>query len=222
MFVWFSEIFADNSDIARLISILISAVVAISVVLLNQSLQRRREIREFRIGKYEELYNLASEFSVSYTNFTTHIDQKRGDLTSDNSSALGEASKATEIFTNTFSLYAKAVVILELYFRHEFDMIKRRIVINSGVTPENLGINSLDHKIEKIVEDIMGVTFEHIHYRRELLTDGDAMTARYAVVLHFCNDIRELCRQGVQFENSPSHKFLNLAFTRSSGTDAAI
>lgn len=59
---WFLEIFSDKSDQARLIAILISAVVAILVVLLNQWFLSRRSRRELLIEKIEELFSASNDY----------------------------------------------------------------------------------------------------------------------------------------------------------------
>ena len=59
---WIIEIFADKSDQARLVAILISAVVAIFVVLLNQWFVSRRSKRELLIEKIEELFSASNEY----------------------------------------------------------------------------------------------------------------------------------------------------------------
>jgi len=57
---WLFEIFSENSDQARLISILISALVAVMIVLLNQWFLARRAKREILILKIEELFSESS------------------------------------------------------------------------------------------------------------------------------------------------------------------
>ncbi len=59
---WIIEIFADKSDQAKLVAILISAVVAIFVVLLNQWFVSRRSKRELLIEKIEELFSASNEY----------------------------------------------------------------------------------------------------------------------------------------------------------------
>lgn len=59
---WFFEIFSDKSDQARLVAILISAIVAILVVLLNQWFFSRRSKRELLIEKIEELFSASNEY----------------------------------------------------------------------------------------------------------------------------------------------------------------
>ena len=64
MIEWFQEIFQSSSDKARLISILISALVAIFVLLLNQWFTNRRERNKLISEKIEEMYLT----SIDYTN----------------------------------------------------------------------------------------------------------------------------------------------------------
>ena len=59
---WILEVFSDKSDQARLVAILISAVVAILVVLLNQWFLSRRSRRELLIEKIEELFSASNEY----------------------------------------------------------------------------------------------------------------------------------------------------------------
>jgi hypothetical protein len=53
---WFSEIFSANSDKARLVAIVISALIAIFVLLLNQHFANKRARKELLIKKIEEAY----------------------------------------------------------------------------------------------------------------------------------------------------------------------
>ena len=59
---WILEVFSDKSDQARLVAIVISAVVAILVVLLNQWFLSRRSRRELLIEKIEELFSASNEY----------------------------------------------------------------------------------------------------------------------------------------------------------------
>lgn len=59
---WFVDIFSEKSDQARLIAILISAAVAVFVVLLNQWFLSRRAKRELLIEKIEELFSASNEY----------------------------------------------------------------------------------------------------------------------------------------------------------------
>lgn len=71
---WFAEIFEANSDKARLIAILISAAVAVIILLANQWFSNRRAKKELAIKKIEELYLT----SIEYTNACRGL---LGDLT---------------------------------------------------------------------------------------------------------------------------------------------
>jgi hypothetical protein len=65
----FHEIFSTSSEKAKLISILISVVMAIFILLLNQWFTSRREKRKIISSKIEEMY-LAS---IEYCNATNKI-----------------------------------------------------------------------------------------------------------------------------------------------------
>lgn len=56
MIDWLADIFASNSDKARLIAIVVSAVIAIAVLLLNQYFTTRRTRKDILIKKIEEIY----------------------------------------------------------------------------------------------------------------------------------------------------------------------
>ena len=64
MLDWFSEVFSSNSDKARLIAILISALIALSVLLLNQMFNRRKARRDLLIEKIEEIYSCAIQYEA--------------------------------------------------------------------------------------------------------------------------------------------------------------
>jgi hypothetical protein len=70
---WLSNIFSAPSDQARLIAILISAIVAVLVVLLNQWFMTKRAKRELLIEKVEELYLVSGEYIKCCTNLLIPI-----------------------------------------------------------------------------------------------------------------------------------------------------
>ncbi len=59
---WLSNVFADNSDLARLIAVLVTGFFAISALLINQYFSVRKSRRELLIGKIEEIF----QSSISY------------------------------------------------------------------------------------------------------------------------------------------------------------
>ena len=69
MIEWFQEAFEAPGDRAQLIAILASAIIAITVLLLNQGLTKMRERKKLQAGKIEEMY-LAS---IQYTNSANQI-----------------------------------------------------------------------------------------------------------------------------------------------------
>ena len=79
MIVWLSEVFSSNSDKARMIAILISALVAIGVLLLNQYFLSRRTRKELLITKIEELYQSAIEYESKARELLKGIDKGQRD-----------------------------------------------------------------------------------------------------------------------------------------------
>lgn len=69
MFTWLSDVFASNSDKARLIAIVISAIIAIAVLLLNQYFATRRARKELLIKKIEDVY----QSSLAYENYARQL-----------------------------------------------------------------------------------------------------------------------------------------------------
>jgi len=69
MIEWFSNIFASPSDKAKLVAILISATVAIAILILNQWFTNRRERKKIIVEKIEEMYIN----SIDYTNSANQL-----------------------------------------------------------------------------------------------------------------------------------------------------
>lgn len=62
MLTWLSEAFANPSSRAQLIAIVVSAVIAIVVLLLNQHFTSRRSRKDVLVGKVEETYLAALSY----------------------------------------------------------------------------------------------------------------------------------------------------------------
>lgn len=56
MYIWFQDIFQSSSDKARLITVIIASIIAISVVLINQFFNTQRIRKETQIEKLELVY----------------------------------------------------------------------------------------------------------------------------------------------------------------------
>ncbi|MFT5420422.1 MAG: Zn-dependent protease with chaperone function [Candidatus Endobugula sp.] len=76
---WIFEVFSDKFDQARLVAILISAVVAILVVLLNQWFVSRRSKRGLLIEKIEELFSSSNEYVSACRELMDALDQQNVD-----------------------------------------------------------------------------------------------------------------------------------------------
>lgn len=62
MLTWMSDVFADNSDKARLIAVLTTGAIAIFVFFANQHFATRKARKELLIKKIEELYQSAISY----------------------------------------------------------------------------------------------------------------------------------------------------------------
>ena len=69
IFGYFGDIFSEKADQARLITVLISAFVALLVVLINQKLTSTRERKQFLDLKIEELFEEVSSFQKLFNEF---------------------------------------------------------------------------------------------------------------------------------------------------------
>ena len=74
VYKFFTVIFSTNSDIARLISILISSIVALGIIILNQYFVNKRERRNLRIEKIEEISKLITEYDRNVREFFYEFD----------------------------------------------------------------------------------------------------------------------------------------------------
>ncbi|MGI2131721.1 hypothetical protein ACRN93_10425 [Shewanella baltica] len=63
------ELFSEKSDQVRLVTFLLSALLAVFVVLINQYINTKRNKRDFLLSKIEDLYKA----SIEYTNLCTEI-----------------------------------------------------------------------------------------------------------------------------------------------------
>lgn len=64
MFQWFTSIFNQPAQKAQLIAIVISAILAMAVLLLNQGFTTKRSRKELYIRKIEELYESMCDYEL--------------------------------------------------------------------------------------------------------------------------------------------------------------
>ena len=110
---WILEIFADKSDQARLVAILISGVVAISVVLLNQKITSNRSKRELLIEKIEELYLASNEYISACSELLDHVTEHSRKPIGTN------YDSPRELVNNLNDSITKMQMICGLYFKAE-------------------------------------------------------------------------------------------------------
>ena len=136
------EIFESKSDQARLISILISAVVAILLVLLSQWFVARRARKELLLSKIEELYVASSEYVSACRNILYALKED------EHRSEHGYLNPPRHLVDEIGDSLSKIEMICGLYFPEiSFDPEKYRIwnmeIINAAekgtVPPEEEG-----------------------------------------------------------------------------------
>ena len=64
MFQWFTSIFSQPAQKAQLVAITISAILAMTVLLLNQRFTTKRSRKELYIRKIEELYKSMCDYEL--------------------------------------------------------------------------------------------------------------------------------------------------------------
>jgi hypothetical protein len=156
------EIFSDKSDQARLIAILISAGVAVCVVLLNQWFLSRRSKRDLLIKKIEELFEASNEYVAACRELMESLSEQRADLRQEYFSYPASAvNKLNDSIT-------KMQMICGLYFRSDkFDPDKFYIW--------NMPILEIAHKGKMLPEGEAHMAHEdsrtHIRKSREELDE---------------------------------------------------
>lgn len=110
MVEWILNIFEDKSDIARLITIILSSLIAIGIFLLNQRYIRKKARSDLMIEKLEEFFTAISEYEESTYDALTLCTEKERML---------EMQKAVG---SAISSLRKAHVIQNLYYPNlDFD-----------------------------------------------------------------------------------------------------
>jgi hypothetical protein len=95
---WIPTIFESNSDKARLIAIVISSIVAVSILLLNQRLISGRDRKKLLIEKIEDTSKLISKFDRGASKFLFSDSE-------DNAQHLSEAIEALDEMEMLLNLY---------------------------------------------------------------------------------------------------------------------
>jgi len=165
-FTWFDGIFSAATDKARLISIIISAVIAIFVVLLNQHLTTRRENKKLHIEKLEEAYetcDLLVDASMSlYRSVAKGIREK--------TELIDPSNPTNDLSDKVTSKLFKLMMILKLHtniYNEELEkLIAKDITCLKYGEPKNspadglttssahLRLRGIKEKLHKIKKDI--------------------------------------------------------------------
>lgn len=114
---WLIEIFTSNSDKARLITTLLAAVIAVMVVLLNQSFNSKRAKKEKLINKLEEMYSVIIKMqtlkTTMYDEIIRYIHKE------------DERRRLFEIHDELETVGARAYMLSGLYFSEISDSLAK-------------------------------------------------------------------------------------------------
>jgi|GEM_PF-6726836 len=104
--MWYiTEIFADNADKARLITVLLSVLAALGVVYLTHVFAYRRSRMELNSKKMEDIYSAVTDFANAGW---SHMHERAGpnEQTLDTTSAYSEAFHKVEMLA---AIYAEDI-----------------------------------------------------------------------------------------------------------------
>lgn len=147
MLTWLCSIFAEKAQQAQLIAIVITAAMAIVVVLLNQYFLTKRAKKEIYIKKIEEFHSLIIEYEVAGNRFiyaksnNDHEGLKQHGKTVDN--AIVKMSMIIE-------LYFPSVSFKESDYRSVFDSLHELNYDEAGDELKN-SAKSLKDKSKKLM-----------------------------------------------------------------------
>lgn len=157
---WIVEIFSDKSDQARLITVVISALVAVLVVLLNQWFNTRRSRRDLLIEKIEELFETSNDYVAACRELLDFLKARK-------STALQRHTGETNAYLPKESVnklndsITKMEMICGLYFNSaNFDpkcyyisnMPVLEIMVKNKMVPEGRALAAFDESMEHVAE----------------------------------------------------------------------
>ena len=110
MLEWIETVFSTSSDIARFVTVVFSAVVAVLILILNQYFINKRERRSLIANKVEEIYEHILKFQKYGAEFL---------MQSSHHNVFGEMHNEKELYQITTNNAQSITMLLELYFQHE-------------------------------------------------------------------------------------------------------
>ncbi len=164
MINWFQEVFSSSSDKARLVAIIISAVVAIGILLLNQWFTNRRERKKIISEKIEEMHLT----SIEYTNSAHQIlkdlqTQKHRDK--DGSYSIDQVVYGTMNDSIRKMEMLSGLYFPEINFNPKDYSINNMPIVDAAITGELTRGNQVD------MEDLYLISRGHIDKAEEKLTN---------------------------------------------------
>lgn len=154
---WLTDIFSSTSDQARLVTTIFAAIIAVSVVLLNQWYGSRRARKEKLINKIEELYIEIRSIEEHQTN----IDQ----AIFSNSLSDSKNVNVDELFKNLNKSGSQASMLAMLYFNSLVENISNLRNVHTDIYLCHQKSDGYDDYVEKnkVFETELETLYSDIH-----------------------------------------------------------
>lgn len=150
---WFEGVFEATSDKARLVTVLLSAIVAISIVLINQSLTKRRDRLALKATKIEELY-------MSTINFINAVSRASDAISKLNQLAISEQKDhKIEIEKNNES-YTKIFDLVKLHAENALEAFQKIHLIKNLYMREIYLPRKLQLEVSRILNDLADSSYK--------------------------------------------------------------
>jgi hypothetical protein len=122
---FFFEIFQSNAEKAKLITVLLSTAIAVTIVFLNHSFTKRRSRKDLSIEKIEELYKVALNYEKKSMAFSDSISQIWNAEDAGNKDLIPEIENRFDDMADAIEVeLEKFTMLMELYFPKEnFDYL---------------------------------------------------------------------------------------------------
>lgn len=159
MLNWLSDIFIEPSDKARFISVLITAVIAIFLLLLNQYFATRKTRKELLIKKIEEAYQASLAYEKNAWALMKDVQSgKRGvhGFFDPDYSLIGAMNEEVDKLAMLFGLYfpkvsfatekyyaGPTIPVMEVFLKGKMMSEAEHLVI-SHATKDNIKANALE------------------------------------------------------------------------------
>ncbi|GEM_PF-4247770 len=171
MITWLMNVFSERTDQARLVTVIISALVALTIVYTNHYLAKLREKKTFDISKVEELYTIIIQIDQVLSKLRKAVQYLGGLPVSKNSKLLVECQSDIDELRK---ILPTAEMLCRLYFKELVPDIIVETYPTEGPTQLRIGY-FLDH-FDHIKNKKNDFTADDIGELFRTLTDSEKFT----------------------------------------------